>query len=48
MEELTITDAIDAVLASVPGGVEVLHCGYQLMVRKVGEAYDVRAPERII
>ena len=42
--ELTINEAIDAVLGSVPGGVEVLFCGYQLLVRKLGEAYDVKSP----
>ena len=48
MAELDITAAIDSVLASVPGGVEVLHCGYQLMVRKLGESVDVKAPEQLI
>ena len=32
--ELTTGEAIEAVLASVPGGAEVLYCGYQLLVRK--------------
>ena len=32
--ELTTGEAIEAVLASVPGGAEVLHCGYLLLVRK--------------
>ena len=39
--ELSTGEAIDAVLASVPGGAEVLSCGYQLLVRKHRGAYDV-------
>ena len=48
--ELTTGEAIEAVLASVPGGAEVLYCGYQLLVRKrCGErdASDNITPVRI-
>jgi len=38
--ELTCGEAIDAVLASAPGGAEVLHCGYNLLVRKRRGAFD--------
>ncbi|GMI27183.1 hypothetical protein TeGR_g2619 [Tetraparma gracilis] len=46
--EATITEAIDVVLGSASGGVELVHCGYQLLVRKVEEAYDVGKPVRIL
>jgi hypothetical protein len=38
--ELSCGGAIDAVLASVPGGAEVLHCGANLLVRKRRGAFD--------
>lgn len=38
--EANATVAIDTVLAAVPGGAEVLHCGYQLLVRKRASSFS--------